>query len=278
MCGAVLASLALGAVSGAAAAAPGGAAGARTYQVAAEGAALSVQEVPATGPGDLWLVAVHGSGVVPGSALLDVASAYSRAGINVAVYDKRGSTMWQAIAAVPWRSSGASPGRVLYLNARDSHYDPTADWRAAGVPVMAWYGAQDRSVQPDRNAPRLRSALQDPRSVVLVADGADHGMHRTRTGFTFQERPGPIEDRYVSSAASWIRSVDGGTRWDDSFGTRVGSGAAGDGPATPSLVGVVLTALVAGVLLTVERGDPRRHRPLLAAAAVAVVHAVVWLA
>ncbi len=93
---------------------------------------------------------------------------------------------------------------------RNGDHDPLPALRALRMPMLAIYGAKDSVADPEFNAPRMKSIVEESgnaASRVVVIAGANHDFLRAQTGlpseFPFLRE---LETRYVDVIVEWIRA------------------------------------------------------------------------
>jgi pimeloyl-ACP methyl ester carboxylesterase len=130
-----------------------------------------------------------------------------------------------AVEKKSWFGHVGRCDRKLFYSARKMvGYDPGPAWEKVCCPVLAIYGANDRSLPPEESLPIIRRGLkkaENPDVTIRVFPKADHGLLRSETGGPKEARererakkPADTPDfapGYLELMSSWI---------NERFGTR----------------------------------------------------------
>ncbi len=93
-------------------------------------------------------------------------------------------------------------------------YDPTSDWKAVGVPVLATFGGKDAQVLADSNAAALRAALEaggNDDVEIITIPGANHLFQEADTGsFAEYGQLDPVFiDGFIDAVVDWTTAQAG---------------------------------------------------------------------
>ncbi|WP_213455096.1 alpha/beta hydrolase family protein [Rhizomonospora bruguierae] len=105
-----------------------------------------------------------------------------------------------------WTPLGVNPTRVLVAAGMfgAANYDPAPALERTRQPLLAVFGANDRSTAPGETVRLFATALErrgNQHYTIRVLPDADHRLHRSRDGFTQSDQLAP---GYVDLITSWI--------------------------------------------------------------------------